>query len=153
MKISHRLIIFIVVAVAVAGITSYIGITNVAKLNAGTELFTDVYVPSVEQILNADRDLYQAELERMKLADLTPGSEEWDACIASMDENTLQVVERTAGYAETATTAEQEQFINAHVSARDTWKQAVNEYISNLEKGTPEGCRLQRPWKKIWLSF
>ncbi|MGI6553982.1 MAG: hypothetical protein ACOX2P_00920 [Bacillota bacterium] len=88
MKISHRLIIFIVVAVAVAGITSYLGITNVAKLNAGTELFTDVYVPSVEQILNADRDLYQAELERMKLADLTPGSEEWDACIASMDENT-----------------------------------------------------------------
>ena len=141
MKISHRLIIFIVVAVAVAGITSYIGITNVAKLNAGTELFTDVYVPSVEQILNADRDLYQAELERMKLADLTPGSEEWDACIASMEENTGQVVERTAGYAETATTAEQEQFINAHVSARDTWKQAVNEYISNLEKGTPEGMQ------------
>lgn len=139
MKISNRLIIIIVVAVAVAGITSYIGITNLAHLNSSTELFTGVYLPSVEKIINADRDLYQAELNRINLMEFTPGSDEWSEELASMEENMGQVVERVDGYAQQATTAEQKELIDAHVVARDTWAQAVNEYVALLESGTPEG--------------
>lgn len=138
MKISNRLIIIIVLAVAVAGITSYIGITNLAHLYSSTELFTEVYLPSVEKILNADRDLYQAEVDRIHLAEAEPGSKEWDETLASMEENIGQVVERSAGYADLASTDKQKELVDAHVAARDAWQQSVNDYVSFLKQGTPE---------------
>lgn len=138
MKIKNRLIIIIVVAVAVAGIAGYIGISNLAKLNEGTRMYTEVYLPCVELIINADRDLYQAEVERMKLIEYTPGSQEWNDCIAGFEENSGQVVDRSTDYAKLATTAEQKELMDSHVAARDEWLKAVEQYMSLLREGTPE---------------
>lgn len=117
LKIKNRLILIIVVAVAVAGIAGYIGISNLAKLNADTQLYTEVYLPSVEKIINADRDLYQAELDREHLAGYTPGSQEWKDTLASLEENMGQVVERAEGYAQQATTNKQKELMDAHVAS------------------------------------
>lgn len=138
MRIKNRLVLIIVIAVAIAGIAGYIGISNLSQLNDYIQSYTGVYLPSVEKIINADRDLYQAEVDRMNLAELQPGSQEWKDTIASMEENFGQVVDRTGGYADQATTDEQKELIDAHVAARDQWKSAVDQYVGLLEEGTPE---------------
>ena len=138
LKIKNRLILIIVVAVAVAGIAGYIGISNLAKLNADTQLYTEVYLPSVEKIINADRDLYQAELDREHLAGYTPGSQEWKDTLASLEENMGQVVERAEGYAQQATTNKQKELMDAHVASMDAWSQQVDRYVGLLEENTPE---------------
>jgi len=137
-KIKTRLILIVAVAIAVSLVIGYIGMTNLAKLNKDTASVTGACLPSVEKIINADRDLYQVAVARRELFDAVPGTPEWDSCIGEINENFQQVVDRVNGYEELATTDKQRDLIAQHESARSKWKSELDRYISLLEKGTPE---------------
>ncbi|MDX9917760.1 MAG: methyl-accepting chemotaxis protein [Gudongella sp.] len=136
MKIKNQLSILIVLAVAISSLIGIIGILNLSEVNANTILFTDTYIPSIEKILNADRDLYQAELARRELIKFEPGSSEWNANYDDIKVNIDQVIERVTGYESKATTAEQTVSLDKHKAALSIWIEKVDEYSSLLEQNS-----------------
>ncbi|HBT20843.1 MAG TPA: hypothetical protein DEA47_05740 [Peptococcaceae bacterium] len=138
MKIKTRLVIITAVAAIVSLIIGYIGISNLSKLNEDTSKMTDMYLPSVQLILNADRDLYQVLVAVKDIFETIPGSQEWEGFIGDIDENYQQVVDRVNDYAKYAVTQEQKELISQHESARDEFRKYIDEYLSVLQKGTPE---------------
>ncbi|WP_161485039.1 MCP four helix bundle domain-containing protein, partial [Neomoorella mulderi] len=144
MKVRTRLMIILTIAVIVTLSVWYIDMLNLAKLNKATATIDEVFLPSVENILNADRDLYQVYVAELELFDAVPGSPEWDRYTKEIKDNFQQVVDRVNGYAELATTQEQRNIVAQHVAARDKWKVELDKYIRLLEQGTPEARQQAR---------
>lgn len=138
MKLKTSMVIMLAVAVVTTLFVGYVGIYNLARVNGMTETIADIYLRSVEKILNADRDLYQVYVAQLKMSGYIPGSPEWDGCLKDIEENFQQVVDRVNGYAELATTEQQREVIAQHINARNKWKTELDRYIKLLEKGTPE---------------
>ncbi|NLO89202.1 MAG: hypothetical protein GX088_02585 [Clostridia bacterium] len=138
MKIKTRLALIVVAAVAVALVIGLIGNINLSNINADTAKMTNVYLPSVQMILNADRDLYQAHMAIHEIFDTVPGSQEWETYYNEIEENYQQVLERVGNYAKFAVTQEQKDLIAKHEAARAEWKKLVDRYIELLQQGTPE---------------
>ena len=72
MKIKTKLIMLIAIALAASVVIGYMGITELAEVNINTQDITKRYLPSLQNILNADRDLYQAEIARKELIQAEP---------------------------------------------------------------------------------
>jgi len=138
MKIKTRLILIVVAAVAASLVIGYIGNINLSKLNSDTAKMRDVYLPSVQMILNADRDLYQVHMALHEIVNAAPGSQEWEGYINDINENYQQVIDRVNSYAKFAVTQEQKDLISQHEAARAEWKKLLDKYIKLLQRGTPE---------------
>lgn len=139
MKLRTRLIMMWALAIATTLAVAYIGISNLGKVNEKTVTIEEVYLPSVQLILNADRDLYQVYVAALRLPESQPGSSDWNSCFKEITDNYQQVVDRVDGYAKLATTQRQRDVIAQHVAAREKWKEELDRYISLLEQRTPEG--------------
>ena len=67
----------------------------VSELNHGISTFKDSYIPSQSNILNADRDLYQAYVAQLKFQD-SKNSKQYD----SFEENAQQALDRMNAFRE-----------------------------------------------------
>ena len=127
----------IAIALAASVVIGYMGITELAEVNINTQDITKRYLPSLQNILNADRDLYQAEIARKELIQAEPGSSSWGNYAADIEENYEQMIERVGAYAELAEPPEQKEAIAEHERAREVWKQHTDSYV-NLSQGASE---------------
>ncbi len=139
MRLRARLLWMLALAMAVTVAAVGIGIFGVGRVNEKAQAIEEVYLPSVQLILNADRDLYQVYVAALRLPEFQPGSSGWNSCLKEITENYQQVVERVDGYAKLASVQQQRDVIAQHVAAREEWKGELDRYISLLEQGTPEG--------------
>lgn len=138
MKLRTRLIMMLALAIATTLALAYIGISSLGKVNEKTVTIEDVYLPSVQLILNADRDLYQVYVAELQISEYQPGSPEWNRCLKEIEDNFQQVVDRVGGYAKLATTQQQRDVIDRHIESRNRWKAELDRYINLLKQGTPE---------------
>ncbi len=57
MKLRTRLILMLALAMATTVAVAYVGISSLGKVNEKTVTIEEVYLPSVQLILNADREV------------------------------------------------------------------------------------------------
>ncbi|SMF03516.1 methyl-accepting chemotaxis protein [Alteromonadaceae bacterium Bs31] len=69
----------------------------IAKLENDVETFTDRFLPAVTNVLNADRDLYQARLAELQYLTFSEGKE---AYLSDLKENAEQAQERFLSYSQ-----------------------------------------------------
>jgi len=126
------------IALIVVGIFS---VSTTRNLASHTNQVTTTYLPSVSEILNGDRDLYQALVAQMSLLDHAFNNEDTAAAQDSFNENTEQArtrfeesVERLSG---TGISAEAEGFAQAF----DRWEQSARRVIQLANNGNPEQAR------------
>jgi len=98
--------------------------------SAEVHLYADQDVPSVELLLNADRDAYQARAALLQ-ATLAPSGEVADL-VASVEENAQQVEDRVAEYVELSLDREGEAVAQATFrSAFDDWRSRVADIAAS----------------------
>ncbi|MBC7182575.1 MAG: methyl-accepting chemotaxis protein, partial [Marinobacter sp.] len=69
-------------------------VSTVRNLVSDTDNIADVYLPSVSEILNGDRDLYQALVAQMAYVDASFNNEDGAAYLESFNENSKQARDR-----------------------------------------------------------
>ncbi|TYC57914.1 HAMP domain-containing protein [Marinobacter sp. BW6] len=84
---------FAITAVALVVIGLF-AVSTVRNLVSDTDNIADTYLPSVSEILNGDRDLYQALVAQMGYVDAQFNNEEGENYLASFDENAGQALDR-----------------------------------------------------------
>lgn len=103
-----------------------------SALNNGLGLFGQTYMPALSDILNADRDLYQARVAQMSY--ITANGTEDD--LADFEENAQQALDRMNNY---LGYMQEEQAILAKLKgyqqAFDLWKSSSLEVITLRDKG------------------
>lgn len=126
------------IALVVVGIFSVMTARN---LVSDTERTASVYLPSVSEILNGDRDLYQALVAQMTIIDLASSGDSSDQSFKDFNENADQArrrfeesVERLAG---TGVAEHTEGFTQAF----NRWRQSATKVIELARDGTPQQAR------------
>lgn len=84
---------FAITAVALIVIGLF-AVSTVRNLVSDTDNIAETDLPSVSEILNGDRDLYQAMVAQMAFVDAQFNNEEGENYLASFDENAGQALER-----------------------------------------------------------
>ncbi|MBB5322049.1 methyl-accepting chemotaxis protein [Marinobacter oulmenensis] len=126
------------IALIVVGVFSVMTARN---LVSDTERTASVYLPSVSEILNGDRDLYQALVAQMSIIDLASSGDSSDQSFKDFNENADQArrryeesIERLAG---TGVAEHTEGFTQAF----NRWRQSATKVIELARDGAPQQAR------------
>lgn len=112
---------------------SYDSIKLVDKLSVEGETITKEYIPSINFLLQADRDAYQAQVAERSMLFLKPGSPDYLEMKKQHNENLLQVLERVTKFAAITKLDDAKPLLDTFNSAYSSWKTQSLKIISELD--------------------
>ncbi len=131
---------FVITAAALV----FVGLFSVntsRNLVSDTDDLASNYLPAISEILNGDRDLYQALVAQMAAVDAGTNLQEADAQVASFDENTQQAHDRfnqaVARLRGTGISSSSEGFEQAF----QQWESSARQVMELARSGNPERAR------------
>ena len=131
---------FVITAVALVVIGLF-AVSTVRNLVSDTDNIADTYLPSVSEILNGDRDLYQALVAQMAYLDAQSNNEDGENYLASFDENAGQALDRfntAVGRLEGTGVSDVARGFDA---AYERWLGSAQRVLELAETGDPEQAR------------
>jgi methyl-accepting chemotaxis protein len=131
---------FVITAVALVVIGLF-AVSTVRNLVSDTDNIADTYLPSVSEILNGDRDLYQALVAQMAYVDAQSNNEDGENYLASFDENAGQALDRfntAVGRLEGTGVSDVARGFDA---AYERWLGSAQRVLELAETGDPEQAR------------
>jgi len=131
---------FVITAVALVVIGLF-AVSTVRNLVSDTDNIADTYLPSVSEILNGDRDLYQALVAQMAYVDAQSNNENGENYLASFDENAGQALDRfntAVGRLEGTGVSDVARGFDA---AYERWLGSAQRVLELAETGDPEQAR------------
>ncbi|WP_372996264.1 methyl-accepting chemotaxis protein [Marinobacter sp.] len=131
---------FIITAVALIVIGLF-AVSTVRNLVSDTDNIADTYLPSVSEILNGDRDLYQAMVAQMAYVDARSNNEDVEGYLASFDENAEQARDRFTQAVERLQGTGVSEVARGFNSAFERWLSSARQVLALAEAGNPEQAR------------
>ena len=123
-----------------------LGILNVAtvrSLVAEVDDLSGVFLPSMSDILNADRDLYQAYAAQQNLLIAAEQGESTDEARATFQENADQAADRMASARERMASDRLEQELSGFQASFNQWRESAERVNQLAANGDVEGARAQ----------
>jgi methyl-accepting chemotaxis protein len=108
------------------------------RMSHETQSLSHIYLPSMNTLLQADRDLYQAVTAQWLALAVEPGSAEFRAAVADKDENIEQAVQRIKKFSEVMKiTSEMSEKLTSFNRLISAWKQASKELseLATVQQG------------------
>lgn len=137
-KILSGFAILIIISIVI-GIFSYRGMTQIKKRL--DDIFL-VRLPSIDFLIEADRDLQQLLVAERSLVFAQPGSERFKNFIADYDQNYQQSDERWQKFKVLSTADNEKSIIEVYDRARDEWTNASRKILTELTNDTEESRQL-----------
>ncbi|MFY3773700.1 methyl-accepting chemotaxis protein [Marinobacter salsuginis] len=131
---------FAITAVALIVIGLF-AVSTVRNLVSDTDNIAETYLPSVSEILNGDRDLYQAMVAQMAFVDAQFNNEEGEDYLASFDENAGQALERFNQAVARLEGTGASDVARGFDSAYERWLSSAQRVLELAETGDPEQAR------------
>ncbi|GGO75489.1 chemotaxis transducer [Marinobacterium nitratireducens] len=116
-----------------------LGIGMTHSLSDGTSRLGKVYLPAVNSLIQADRDLYQALVAEQSLRMLPGGSSERAALLKAHDENIGQARDRVMRFAELITDNEAKRLADSFQQRLDRWEEISQSVIRQASAGIATG--------------
>lgn len=132
---------FAITAVALV-IIGMLAVNTVRNLVSDTDNIADTYLPSVSEILNGDRDLYQALVAQMAFVDAQSNNEEGANYLASFDENAGQALDRFNKAVARLEGTGVSDVARGFDAAYERWLRSAQRVLELAEAGDPEQARL-----------
>lgn len=101
------------------------------------DIFT-VRLPSIDYLIEADRDLQQLLVAERSLIFAQPGTETAKKFLDEYQKNFTQSQDRWNKFKQLATAPEEKSIIDTHDTARKDWEKASQNVLDQLAKGTEE---------------
>lgn len=131
---------FAITAVALIVIGLF-AVSTVRNLVSDTDNIAETYLPSVSEILNGDRDLYQAMVAQMAFVDAQFNNEEGENYLASFDENAGQALERFNQAVARLEGTGVSDVARGFDTAYERWLSSAQRVLQLAETGDPEQAR------------
>lgn len=132
---------FAITAVALV-IIGLLAVNTVRNLVSDTDNIADTYLPSVSEILNGDRDLYQALVAQMAFVDAQSNNEEGANYLASFDENAGQALDRFNKAVARLEGTGVSDVARGFDASYERWLRSAQRVLELAEAGDPEQARL-----------
>ncbi|MBU2953939.1 methyl-accepting chemotaxis protein [Marinobacter sp. F3R08] len=131
---------FIITAVALVVIGLF-AVSTVRNLVSDTDNIADVYLPSVSEILNGDRDLYQALVAQMTYVDALLNNEEGESHRTSFEENAVQARDRFNQAVSNLEGTGVSDVTRGFDAAYERWLSSAQQVLRLAESGNPEQAK------------
>lgn len=118
-----------------------IGVISVRSMKGIQNNLQDIFevrLPSIDALIEADRDLQQLLVDERSLIFTDPNSEIYKTFIADYEKNHGQSLERWEKFKSLSTAAEEKSIIDAHDAARNEWESASREVLNQIAQQSEE---------------
>ncbi|PPI85892.1 methyl-accepting chemotaxis protein [Marinobacter maroccanus] len=131
---------FAITAIALVVIGLF-AVSTVRNLVSDTDNIADTYLPSVSEILNGDRDLYQALVAQMAYVDAQFNNEKGENYLASFDENAGQALDRFKKAVARLEGTGVSDVTRGFDAAYERWLNSAQRVLELAAAGDPEDAR------------
>ncbi len=118
------------------------GFLSVKKINGNVDDIFTLRLPSMDYLIEADRDLQQLLVSERSMIFAAPGAEVFKSLLKDYEENLKQSDERWNKYKALAATSREKEIIPKYEQARREWegisRKVVDGRLANTEEGTRE---------------
>jgi len=128
----------IVIIVAVLLSVSASGLINNTQLAQMALTLAETSLPSIDYIIEADRDMQQAFVAERSLLFVEPGSQQFRDLKKEHDENIQQASDRVGKYEKLSPGSEAAKTVDRYQSLLSKWKATSDNVVSLAAQGTPE---------------
>jgi methyl-accepting chemotaxis protein len=142
LRIGGKLMIGFVAMIVLMVVIAVTGDVAVNKVDAMLVDATTVQLPSVDFLIQADRDLQQLLVAERSLIFASVGSDTFEQLLSDYDENLEQAQERWDSYTELASSDEEKKIIPVYEKAFKDWKKVSEKIVEGRASDTREGRRL-----------
>ncbi len=129
---SFGLLVLIVIVV------SWTGITGITDVHSSFETTADVRLPSLNYLIQVDRDLQQLLVAERSLLSLDKSSKDYQQMVDFYHENMQQSEQRWQKYVAFKHTDAERKFINNYNTKHKQWKQASARVMSLIQADPPK---------------
>jgi len=141
LTVGARLVIGFSVMIAFLVIIGLSGFQSVKNINANLEDIFTLRLPSMDYLIETDRDLQQLLASERSLIFAAAGSDVFKALVADYEENLQQSEDRWNGYKALAASKEEKTLIPQYEQAREEWKAVSRKIVDGRVADTREGRR------------
>ncbi len=142
LKIGKKLYISFFIMLVLIVVVSMTGYLSMKKIQGKLVEMSNVDIVSVDNLIQADRDLYQLLTAERTMIFANANSEIFPKLVADYQENLRQSEERFNIFKKLAETAEEEALIEKYEDARSEWQALSKKVVEGRASDTRAGRRL-----------
>lgn len=142
LKIGKKFFIVFLIMIAFLLAVGFLGINSTREIQANLEETCSVRLPSLDFLIQADRDLQQLLVAERSMIFENSQSEIFKTLVADYDENFKQSKERWEKFKELVTTEEEKAIIPKYEKARAEWEAVSKQIVDGRIEDSREGRRL-----------
>lgn len=136
LKFRNKLLLPIVLLAIVLSSIAIIAMTNFRSVATNVDVIAHEHLPGLNFLLQADRDLHQAQVAERTLLATPAGSQLAQTLRATHAENVQQAEDRVASFAEITSLAGSAQLLQDYQQANRRWLATSQEVLELLDIGT-----------------
>lgn len=142
LKIGNKIFFAFLLIMVFLLAVGFLGITSTKEIQATLDETLAVRLPSLDFLVQADRDLQQLLVAERSMIFENAQSETFRTLVADYDENLKQSRERWEKYKALAATEEEKAIIPVYEKARTEWEAVSKQIVEGRKSDTREGRRL-----------
>ncbi|MCL5808802.1 MAG: methyl-accepting chemotaxis protein [Deltaproteobacteria bacterium] len=139
LKVGPRLVLGFSIMIIFMGIIGFSGYRSVESINNAVDDIFEIRLPSLDYLLQTDRDLQQLLVAERSMIFASVDSDEFKTFTKEYEENLKQSDERWAKFKALPATPEQQKIIPEYDKAREQWKAFSRKVVAGREADTREG--------------
>ncbi len=140
--IGTKLLLGFAIMIVFMGIIGLVGYQSVQRIQNDLDKVFNIYLPSIESIIQTDRDLQQLVAALLYMIMVNAQSEMFPQLLHTYETNLQQTEERWQQYKAIATTPAEQTLISQYEQARAEWKELAHQIVEGRKADTREGRRL-----------
>jgi len=141
LKVGSRLMFGFSIMILFIGIIGYIGYNSVQKMNKALDDIFANRLPSIDCLVEADRDLQQLLVAERSMIFANAKSDIFKALIEDYEENLKQADERWEKYKSLSSSSEEKAILPKYEEARDAWQTISRKVVDGRRADTRGGRR------------
>jgi len=141
LAIGKKLVFGFSIMILLVGIIGFTGYRSTANIEQNLNDIFAVRLPSINYIIQTDRDLQQLLVAERSMIFANAKSEEFKQLVKDYEENLEQSQQRWDKYKALATSQEEKSLIAKYEQARETWKALSKKVVEGRVADTREGRR------------
>ena len=140
-KIGAKLVFGFSVMILIMGLIGFTGFMGITKIEHHLAEIFSVRLPSIDYLIEADRDLQQLLVAERSMIFANAKSDTFKKMIADYEENLAQSQQRWEKYKALPATPEEAAIMPKYEKAREAWKAISGKVVAGRAADTREGRR------------
>jgi len=141
LKIGSKLVFGFSIMILIMGIIGFIGYRSIGKVNSYLDDISTVRLPSIDYLIETDRDLQQLLVAERSMIFANTKSDVFKKMVQEYEENMKQSDERWKKFKAFPATSEEEKIISNYEKAREEWQVISRKVVEGRKADTRQGRR------------